>query len=397
MKDACHQTDSYIETNRAASEQRNNGELRDGYTGELLSAGKGGHDLDHVISAKSVFDDPAAFLAGSDTAELSTKPENLTPTHRAINRSKKAMTPEQYAAWLKLTEADRKARIAKLEAQESMTEAERKTYEKLKAQDSVDPAKLEEKQAAAQEAIDEQVNRDWYGSAEFAKEVLVSAGKNAAKTGLMAAFGEFLIEFLAASFDELRDLYLHGTAGEPVFDDLKARLERVAARVMARKEAALEAFGTGAVGGLIASLISAIVNTFKTTSKRVARLLREGGHSLVRAVLTLVMPDDGVTTRESLFAATHLVIGSSIVIGGVCLEEIIEDSIKTSAPPLAFLAEPVAVVTAGVVAGMAVLLTSAMLDKLDPLGVVEEQDLRALNRDLESQIETIRMELLPSP
>lgn len=396
VKDACHQTDSYIEANRAASQQRNNGELRDAYTGELLPAGKGGHDLDHVISAKAVFDDAGAFLAGSSTAELSTKPENLAPTHRSVNRSKKAMTPEQYAAWLKLTESDRKAQIAKLEAQESMTEAEQKTYNKLKAQDSVDPTKLKEKQAEAQAAIDEQVNRDWYASGAFAREVLLSTGKSAAKSSLMAAFGEFLIEFLAASFDELRDLYMHGTGGEPVFDDLKARLERVAARVVARKEAALEAFGSGALGGVIAALISAIINTFKTTSKRVARLLREGGQSLVRAVLTLAMPGDGVTTRESLFAAAHLVIGSSIVLGGVCLEEVIETSIKTSLPPIAFLAEPIAVVIAGVVSGMAVLLTSAMLDKLDPLGVNEEQDLRALNRDLDSQIEAARTALLPS-
>lgn len=66
--------------------------------------------------------------------------------------------------------------------------------------------------------------------------------------------------------------------------------ERVAARVVARQEAALEAFASEALGAVIAALVSAIINTFKTASKRVARLLREAGQSLVWAVLTFAIP-----------------------------------------------------------------------------------------------------------
>lgn len=49
------------------------------------------------------------------------------------------------------------------------------------------------------------------------------------------------------------------------------------------------------------------------------------------------------------------------------MEEVIETSTETSLPPIAFLAEPIGVVIARVVSGMAVLLTSAMLDKLGRL------------------------------
>lgn len=387
VKDACHSTPSYISTNATYSEQRKAGTLEDSYTGEALSAKPGSFHLDHVISAKTVHDDPGRVLAGLSADELSTRPENLAPTHYSINTSKGTMTPQQYQDWLDLREADRNARIAALDAKESLTQAEINEREKLRAQEGVDRDRLRERGEQAQKTMDDEINRKWYTSREFASEVLTEATKTAAKAGVMAAFGEFLIEFLAAIYDEAHDWYLRGPLGDSAFEDLKVRLHRVADRVIARKEAALKAFVSGSISGFIASFILTLINVFKTTQKRVARLLREGVSALLHALKMVVLPADGISTRESLYGVTHIVVSSTLIVGGIALEEVIEKAILTHLPAIAFVAEPVAVTVSGVVAGLAVVLTAAMIDRWDPYGVVEEQDLRHAIDELDSQID----------
>lgn len=398
IKDACHQTKHYIGTNRKASEMREAGELRDGYTGELLDRGKGGHDLDHIISAKSVHDDAGVFLSGRSVPDVSTRPENLTPTDPAINRSKKSMSPQQYAAWLASREQVRKLRIAEFEARTDLTPKEQQQLRKLQQQQKVDAEKLKEKEAEAREAIDEEAN-SWYRSGEFADEVLKSTVTNAGKAGLMAFFGEFLVEFVAAAYDEIRDLFVNGRRDDSIWKDLEARLVRVSDRLVARRDAAFKALGAGSLGGFVAALVQVVVNTVRTTSRRAARMLREGGQALVRSITTLAFPSDGVSTRESLFAMTHLVAGTTIVLGGIALEEIIEDAIKIYVPPLAVIAEPTAVVLAGVLAGLSTVLHAAFLDMWDPYGVLEEQDLRSMVAALDADIETARTAsfALPAP
>lgn len=388
VKDACHQTKNYIDANRKASRQLDAGELRDGYTGETLDQ-KGGYDLDHIISAKGVHDDAGVFLSGRRVADVSTRPENLTPTSQSINRSKKAMSPQQFAAWLVATEQARILKITELESRSDLTLKEQQNLKKLQQQLKVDAEKLKQKEADAREAIDEEAN-SWYRSAEFAHEMIKSSGTNAAKAGLMAFFGEFLVEFIAAAYDEIRDLFVNGRRDDSIWNDLEARLTHISRRVAARRAEAFKALGGGSLGGLVAALVQALVNTVKTTSKRAARMLREGGQALVRSITTLAFPSDGVSTRESLFAMTHLVAGTTIVLGGIALEEVIEDAIKTLAAPLAFIAEPTAAVVAGVLAGMSAVLHAAFLDMWDPYGVHEEQDLRSLVKALDAEIETIR-------
>lgn len=389
VREACHDTESYNAAFDQAKTTRLNGQLEDAYTGQILSTEKCGGHIDHTVSSKTVFNDRARVLAGLDTAELSTIPENLNPTHPSINSSKQDNITEVFIARLERNAGIRKARIAELETKQNLTEGESKELKSRKALDSVDPRKLREKHAHAQDAIDSKINRAWYTSIEFAGEVIGSCAKSATTTGVMAAFGEFLVEFLAACYDEARDWYIHGAGGEPIFDDLKARLMRVADRVMSRKEAAWEAFNAGSLAGFISALISAIINSFRTTQKRVQKMLREGAQSLVRVLTMIARPSEGMSARESLYAATHLVVSSGIVLGGIALEELLEDAIKAKLPVLAFAAEPISIVLSGVVAGLSVVLTASLLDRWDPYGVVEEQDLKHAIHELSSEVEAV--------
>ena len=82
---------NYKEKNRIDSILQADGKLNDSYTGEKIPNKKGQRDLDHVISAKEVYDDPARLLAELDTTELVSRDPNLKSTNKSINRSKSAL------------------------------------------------------------------------------------------------------------------------------------------------------------------------------------------------------------------------------------------------------------------------------------------------------------------
>lgn len=389
VKDACHSTSTYKAAFDEANARKKAGQLKDAYTGKDIPDRERSSAIDHTISAKTVFNDPGRVLAGLDAATLSTIPENLNPTHFSINGSKQDATAQAFIDRLEQNSERRRARIDELEAKLELTEGEHKELASRKALEDVDAERLREKHEDAQDAIDSKINQEWYLSLEFAGEVIGSCARSTVKTGVMAAFGEFLVEFLAACFDEVRDWYLQASGGNSVFDELKVRLARIADRVVSRKDAAWKAFKAGSLAGFISALISVIVNSLKTTQKRVQRMLREGAQSLVRVVALLAKPSGEVSARESLYSATHVVLSTGLVLGGVVIEELIEDAIKTKLPVLAFAAEPIAVVLSGVVAGLSVVTTASLLDRWDPLGVVEENDLRHVIDELHSEMEGV--------
>ena len=398
--DKCHQTPNYKRINEIAGQQQDAGTLRDAYTDRIIPRGKGVLNLDHVVASKTVHDDAGRVLAGLSADALSTKAENLAPTHHSINQSKKALSAEEYLIWLDNRAPQRKLDIERLASKESRTFDEEGELTKLREQDSVDAKLLRERGDRAKEAIDRDINKAWYTSQTFAYEAISSTARSTAKGGITAAFGEFLIEFLAAAWDEAKDWYLHRDKSVSAFEDLKARLQRIAERVASRKEAAMEAFVSGSIGGFIAAIISILINSIKTTQKRVARMLREGAQSLVRVVSMLAAPAGGMSTRECVYAATHIVVSTTMIVGGIALEELLADAIKTHLPMVAFIADPVAVVVSGVVAGLCVVLSASLIDRWDPFGVIEEQDLRHVISDLDSQIDAACADvgiLLPSP
>jgi hypothetical protein len=77
------------------------------------------------------------------------------------------------------------------------------------------------------------------------------------------------------------------------------------------------------------------------------------------------------------------------VVGGIVLEETLEKAIEVHLPALAMVAEPVAVVLAGAVAGLGVVLAASLLDRWDPYGVVEEQDLRHAVGELSAEVDDV--------
>lgn len=86
--DEYHSHSKYIEINKKQTELKESGQLKDYMTNEKV-AKNAKTDLDHIVSAKEIHDDPGRVLAEIDGAELANTETNLKMTDSTINRSKK--------------------------------------------------------------------------------------------------------------------------------------------------------------------------------------------------------------------------------------------------------------------------------------------------------------------
>lgn len=93
--DEYHSHSKYIEINKKQTELKESGQLKDYMTNEKV-AKNAKTDLDHIVSAKEIHDDPGRVLAEIDGAELANTETNLKMTDSTINRSKKADSMESF-------------------------------------------------------------------------------------------------------------------------------------------------------------------------------------------------------------------------------------------------------------------------------------------------------------
>lgn len=362
-----HSHKNYKAKSRADSKQRKESGITDGYSGKQLNADNKA-DLDHIISGKQTHDDPGRVLAGESTEELANIPENFTTTHSSINRSKKDKSTEDFARSLEGSESARKAEIQSLEKKSNLSEKESNHLNKLKQQDSVDTSELRRKGVQAQKAQDEKINKDYYGSKKFAKDLAHSGVNEGVKMGAQQAFGLLLVEFMSASFSEIKNAFAnrHDTGG--LIKDLKQRLGRIARRVASKWKDVIDSFFNGFLSGFLSNLVTTIINIFTSTARRTVRLIREGVFSLLRALKIVLFPPEGTTRRESAHEAMKLVAGGGILVAGIALEEVVEGLVRT----LPF-AEIVTAVIVGALTAMCIAIVTHLIDRMDLLGVIAKQ------------------------
>lgn len=120
-----HSHENYIATNRKGKRAHQAGTLTDAYTGEVF-ASDDNKNLDHIISAKEIHDDPGRILAERDGAELANDASNLAFTHESLNKSKKADSMDAFICTLQKNREDTLRQLAELESQVTLTEKEKK-------------------------------------------------------------------------------------------------------------------------------------------------------------------------------------------------------------------------------------------------------------------------------
>lgn len=90
-----HSHENYIATNRKGKRAHQAGTLTDAYTGEVF-ASDDKKNLDHIISAKEIHDDPGRILAERDGAELAMM---LQIWHSLMSRS---INQRKQTQWMRL-------------------------------------------------------------------------------------------------------------------------------------------------------------------------------------------------------------------------------------------------------------------------------------------------------
>ncbi|GHV62906.1 hypothetical protein AGMMS49587_11170 [Spirochaetia bacterium] len=383
--DEYHKDKRYIEKNRQGKAAQEKGELEDGYTGEKAAPNQK-MDLDHTNSAKSIHDDPGRVLAEKDGAELANSDTNLNHTDRAINRSKKQKSAEDFANELDRTRTERRSRIAELSSRNDLTEKEQKELALLQKKEQVDTDKMRKKDQEARREYEKKINQYYYS-----KKFIFNLGKQSLRQGaimgLRQIVGVFLTEAIAAVFDEIRDACNRARSlTGSLLTDLKYRLKRILARVAAKWRDALHGGLTGAISGFFSNIITVIINIFVTTAKNIVRIIREGFFSIMRAVKLLLNPPAEISKSRLYHEAGKIIITGTVVTLGILAEE----TIDKFPPMLVIRSIPlIGELIADIVYGIMVALVSCFAlwgwDKLDLFGAKEDDRHQFVMEDLHTQ------------
>lgn len=390
--DAVHKDKAYIDENRKQTGAFKNGEQPiNPYTGLPLTQGnedgKQKVDLDHVISAHQIHNDPGRVLAEKGTSEIANKESNLKLTGASTNRSKKDKSPEEYARYVEENKdkwINRASQLEQKKATGELTDKERKELTSLHERIKIDPDKLREEGKKAQKAQDAEINKAYYTSHKFFYNSVSTSIHEGARMGGQQALGVLITELIASLMDEIRHLMKNGRQGKHFLEDLKERGKRICTQLLAKWRDALTGFTGGFLSGFLSNLLTIAINAFLTTAKRAVRMIREGFHSLLRAVKMILSPPPDITKQEARHEALKLVAAGGITIAGIALEEVVE-KLFFSIPFLLPIASLLSSVVVGSLTAIAMAISTYLIDKADFFGAIKIQEDRFVMNALEDK------------
>lgn len=386
-----HSDPNYIENNKKIKEKRQNGELTDAYTGNLLEERS---DQDHIQSAYEIHNDPGRVLAEQDGVALANADSNLVATNPSLNRSKGKKSVAQFIEDTEKKKEDLATQIAALKEKEknnggltdNQKEALEKLEGKLEALNEIDYELMKELDEKARAEYNKTLNKAYYSSKKFWQNTAITSINEAGKIGFQQAFGLFCYDLTNACFDELADCWMNGfKSGNPdlaAFDVLKRRLKRIGDKTLSDWKQLVLAFRDGALSGFLSNLITVFINVFITTAKNIIRIIREGTLVLLRAAKALLCPEKGLTSEEAWDAALKILVTGALSVGGIALHEAASNIVPISFPGKDMLLT----ICIGILTGVSTAIVLYAIDKWDPFGAKDEKKRRALNERIQSEV-----------
>lgn len=264
-----------------------------------ISRGKQGQ-LDHVMSAEEIHNDPGRVLAGMDGLALANRPGNLRYTNAALNRNMSNMSVEEYIAWCE-------ANPSKVNWNGNQGEP---LPEEIKE-------RLRKEYYRAKKEYDADLARTYYTSAEFRKDMTCAAAKVGVRMGIRQALGFVFAEIWFSVKDEL--LKLDKQEGTGLREYAEAIGYGIQAGYEHSKEKYPELFSrflNGAVAGALSSLTTTLCNIFFTTAKNTVRIIRQSYASVVQALEVLFINPDNYEFGDRMRAVVKILsVGASIAVG----------------------------------------------------------------------------------
>ncbi|QDJ13202.1 hypothetical protein CEP45_04770 [Mergibacter septicus] len=327
-----HSDPNYIAYGKKDKELQQKNKLFDQYTGKIITQNQK-RDLDHIISAKEIHDDPGRILAERSGIELANQDTNFNSTTSTINRSKQAKSVNEYRNQLNSAIQNVSSDILKKEEQlkkmPKNTPEEQHRYRKVedkinklknkkKELESIDPNLMKKADDKARKAYNDQINQ-YYTSKKFLSNTGKMALKQGVAMGTRQALGLVLAEFWFELKEQIPDIFRkHKNNFElsTLFNDLKELIGNIFKRLKIRLKEIFSSFIDGSISGAISSIATTAINIFATTGKTLVRAIREIWNYLVKAIkLILFNPDKLSTGALMKEVATILGMGLSVVVG----------------------------------------------------------------------------------
>lgn len=327
-----HSDSRYKEINKQNAQAKKQGILKDTYTGKTF-ARNAKMNLDHVISAKEIHDDPGRVLAGLKGEDLANSSVNLKPTSETINKSMGKDNIETYLAKQAQKSPARQEEIANLKGKGKLTDQERKKLEKLETLESMDPKRMRKANEQARKQYESKLATAYYTSKQFTIDTTKVAVSRGAQMGIRQALGFVLAEISFCAIGELKsappgsdlpDLLKRAADGikKGVYN-VKTKFKDVLAKVA-------ESFGAGA----LSSLTTTITNIFFTTAKNLVKCIRQIYASVVQAGRVLLFNPDNLRLGDRIKAVSVILSTGASVLLGTAVGELVSDTPIGSAPVL---------------------------------------------------------------
>ncbi len=318
-----HSHKNYIATNREGKKAHQAGTLTDTYTGEHFSANDK-KNLDHIISAHEIHNDPGRVLAECNGADLANDSSNLTFTNESLNKAKKAKTMDAFVQTLQGQQAATTQEIVRLRNQPTLSEQEQKLLNKLENKAAADFERMKKADNKAREKYHSTINQEYYTGSKFARNVATATLNNAFRMGTRQMLGLILAETWFEFRERIPvvfDKHRHTFDAAEFLQDATEALRAVWYRMQKKFSAFLTTFKDGALGGILSSTTTTLFNIFFTTKKMMVRLIREMWNNLVQAFKVMVFNPEGLTPGQLAKTVSKLVAAGIAVAAGVVVNE----------------------------------------------------------------------------
>ncbi|EKL1315772.1 hypothetical protein ACM1X7_001343 [Campylobacter jejuni] len=303
--DYYHKDSDYIKINKEQSQLKKQGKLEDYMTGKKIEA-NADTDLDHIVAAKTIHDDPARVLAEMDGAKLANTESNLKMTDSSLNRSKKDKSAEEFLAKrderLKILEEQKKKGI--------LTPSQQKEKEKLLKQKEIQDEKFKEQYKQNEKEINREVDKKYYTSSKPYKEALITGAQDAAKMAAYSALGIVLKDFIKAIIIELKVTFKEfgNESLKEILMRFKDRICKVWEELKIKWKDILKGSFERALQTFFSNLVVFIINIFATTLKSIVQIVRAGFTSLWQAMKIITNPPKDMPNEDIYYEASKIMI-----------------------------------------------------------------------------------------
>ncbi len=285
-------------------------------------------ELDHVISAHEIHEDPGRVLAGLDGIDLANSKDNLRFTNASLNRSKKDLTIAEYL--------DKKGDEVPDNVRQQMHQIDEE----------------------ARSSYDTKLADVYYSSSDFWGDAIEAAGVRGIEMGARQALGFVFVEVWFSCKEAIlavpdnSDIHTY-------YDAIAIEVRNSLNSIVEKRKGLLESFGMGFVAGSLASLTTTICNIFFDIDKKTIRNLRQVYAVIVQAANVLLFNPNDLLLGDRIEAATVILgTGASVLVGSLVGDAIAKTPI--GADPV--IGTPIRIFCSSLVSG---LISCTMLLCLD--------------------------------